>query len=84
MDLVHGDVEVLAGEAYVAALSCLGAIGVAEDPLVGLPVAVAVAGRGLVGTPLRAGGEVLLIGAQIGIRIAIDGRAYGGKAGRRI
>ena len=41
-------------------------------------------GRGLVGTPLRAGGEVLLVGAQIGIRIAIDGRTYGSKTGRRI
>ena len=42
------------------------------------------AGHGLVGAPLRAGGEVFLVGAQIGIRIAIDGRAYGRKAGRCI
>lgn len=50
--LVHGDVEVFTGEAYVTALSCLGAIGVAEDPLVGLPVAVAVTGGGHVGCGL--------------------------------
>ena len=34
------------------------------------------------GAPLRTSGEVFLIGAQMGIRIAIDGRAYGCKAGR--
>lgn len=52
--LVAGDVEVLADEAHVAALGSLGAIGVAENPLVGLPVAVAVAGGGHVGCGLGA------------------------------
>ena len=52
--LVHGDVEVLADEAYVAALGSLGAVSMAENPLVGLPVAVAVAGRGHVGRSLGA------------------------------
>ena len=47
--LVAGDIEVLADEAYVAALGSLGAVGMAENPLVGLPVAVAVAGRGHMG-----------------------------------
>ena len=52
--LVAGDVEVLADEAHVAALGSLGAVGVAENPLVGLPVAVAVADRGHVGCGLGA------------------------------
>ena len=42
------------------------------------------AGRGLVGTPLRTGGEVFLVGAQIGIRVAVHRRAHGGKTGGRI
>lgn len=50
--LVAGDIEVLADEAYVAALGSLGAVGMAENPLVGLPVAVAVAGRGHIGRSL--------------------------------
>lgn len=52
--LVTGDVEVLADEAHVAALGRLGAVGVAEDPLVGLPVAVAVTGGRHVGCSLGA------------------------------
>ena len=52
--LVHGDVEVLADETYVAALGCLGAVSMAEDPLVGLPVAVAVTGGRHVGCSLGA------------------------------
>lgn len=52
--LVAGDVEVLADEAHVAAFGCLGAIGVAEDPLVGFPVAVAITGGGHTGCSLGA------------------------------
>ena len=55
MILVHGDVEVFAGEAYVAAFGCLGAIGVAEDPLIGLPVAAAVTGGKHIGSGLGTG-----------------------------
>lgn len=52
--LVTGDVEVLADEAHVAALGSLGTICVAENPLVGLPVAVAVTGGRHVGCGLGA------------------------------
>ena len=53
--LVTGDVEVLADEAHVAALGSLGTICVAENPLVGLPVAVAVTGGRHVGCGLGRG-----------------------------
>ena len=50
--LVAGDVEVFADETYVAAFGCLGAVSMAENPLVGLPVAVAVAGSRHIGRSL--------------------------------
>ena len=42
------------------------------------------AGRGLMGAPLRASGEVFLVGAQIGVGVAVHRRTYGSKTGRRI
>ena len=36
------------------------------------------------GAPLRAGGKVFLIGAQVGIGVAVYGRADGGKTGGRV
>ena len=38
----------------------------------------------IMGTPLRAGGKVFLIGTQIGIEIVVCGRADGGKTGGRV
>ncbi len=36
------------------------------------------------GTPLRTGGEVLLIAPQVGIGVAVHRRSHGGKTGGRI